>query len=412
MSDAVDQWFALNRARILSDLFEYLSIDTSVGKEADAFPFLERYLSGAGFDVRREGFHPRLKDHPAFSPHPLSICSSSRQNLRAVYSRPAEGRLRTLFNCHIDVVPAGLDFEDAFAPIVREERVFGRGACDAKGNLVMLVETLRFLEAVGIPIRRNVLIDLPVEEEVGGNGTLSTILHGVSADEVVVMEPTSLKVHRGHRGCLTARLIVHGQPRHMGSADHASSAIRGAVSIIRELEQLEEQLLRDSGRAAGFEVWKRPVQINVGTIAGGEWAGTIPHRCELTANVGFLPIRSMEQVESMIERSAGQALRDFPNLRVEVEFHSGLRNGAYLLPEQAGIVQDLAAAITPPPLQTYGWHVSCDAHYYARVAGLPTAIFGAGDLGVAHSAGEYLSLSEMLDGMNILARFFSADQTC
>lgn len=58
--------------------------------------------------------------------------------------------------------------------------------------------------------------------------------------------------------------------------------------------------MRESHSDSAFSIWKRPVQINVGKISGGEWPGSVPEKCSFTFNVGFLPAASIEDIETLL----------------------------------------------------------------------------------------------------------------
>src|SRR5699024_8950243 len=121
--------------------------------------------------------------------------------------------------------------------------MYGRGACDTKNNLIMLVEAIRFLNDNNIPMQKNVELDLVIEEEVSGNGTISSIMHGIDVDTVIVMEPTDLKVYRGHRGCITANFEIKGKSVHMGSNQTGINAIECGYHLIKRLKVYEAYLL-------------------------------------------------------------------------------------------------------------------------------------------------------------------------
>ena len=402
-------WFKSNRNRIIGDLSSYVAIDTSLGKEEQAFPFLERYLSNAGFSVRREPFHPELARHYAVSPHPASCISSDRTNLRATFLGHAASERTLLFNCHVDVVPASENFRKAFEPWLEDGKLFGRGSCDTKNNLIMLVEALRYISENNLPLGRSVHLDLPIDEEVGGNGTLSTILHGVQAEEVVVLEPTNLHVYRGHRGCLTFSVNVIGCATHMGSDKAGESAIMAAFDVIKSLELLEAELLVEARLDPDFAIWEKPLQLNVGIIRGGEWVGSVPERCEIVANIGFLPRYEFSQIEQLIRTATTRAVSTRTHIGLIFNFACGLRNAAYIQSGDGSLAKRLAASILANrgDGRTFGWRVSCDAHYYDKVAALPVVIFGCGSLGDAHSAHENIPLAELQRGISILVDFLT-----
>ena len=95
-----------------------------------------------------------------------------------------------------------------------------------------------------------------------------------------------------------------------------------------------------------------------------------------------------------------------------VDFDAGLRNDAYLTDHRAPVVAALttaAAKVTGERLSTVdGWKVSCDARLYAKVAQVPTLVFGSGALANAHSPHEQVSLREIATGSAILADFLSS----
>jgi acetylornithine deacetylase len=273
----------------------------------------------------------------------------------------------------------------------------------------MLVEAVRYLREEGIPLRRTPLLDLPIEEEIGGNGTLSSLLYDEPIDEAICLEPTSLQVYRGHRGCLTFKVTVAGRSVHMGSGEVGIDAIKGAIAVIERLRQLEAHLLERARTEPAFATWERPLQLNIGVIQGGEWSGSVPERCMLWGDLGFLPPSSLDDVASMIEKACRSVDDPRDGASLHLDFATGLRNDAYLTDERAPVVTELATAaamVTGTGRPTVaGWNVSCDARLYAKVAKKPTVIFGSGALADAHSPHERVSLRELATGAVILATF-------
>ncbi|XP_049764519.1 aminoacylase-1-like [Schistocerca cancellata] len=76
-----------------------------------------------------------------------------------------------MLNSHMDVVPASKDdwTHDPFGADMDEEgKIFGRGAQDTKQLAIMAVEAVRRLKMRGVKLRRNVIITLMPDEEIGG----------------------------------------------------------------------------------------------------------------------------------------------------------------------------------------------------------------------------------------------------
>jgi acetylornithine deacetylase len=408
-----DDWFAGYKKEMLPELMEYLSIDTSLGKERLAVTCLGNMLEKYGFRFRVEQYHTKLGIHRA---NTVSDDNSGKINIRAALNALSVTNSTVLFNSHIDVVPAEGEGQKLLSPWIDGNYIYGRGSCDTKGNLFLLFGALAYLNYKKIRPQFNILLDLVPEEEVGGNGTLSTILHGVDADLVVVFEPTDLAVFRGHRGCLTCEISIVGKAVHMGSILDGISAITVAMKLIEGLKALEKEMILESYSDSAFSIWKRPVQINVGKISGGEWPGSVPEKCRFIFNVGFLPAMSIENIENLLRIRMISLLSEFPGVKVDFDFYVGLRNKAYIVSEQDVFLKRLDQSVSEARGLTgenriYAWRASCDARHYAQEANIPTAIFGAGSLSDAHSANERIDVDQMQCGIKALINFLSTPLT-
>ena len=119
-----------------------------------------------------------------------------------------------LLNGHIDVVPVGDEAAwsaSPWDPVIREGRIYGRGAVDMKGGLCCALFVAKALRDAGLALRGRLSVASVVGEEDGGTGTLATLLRGHTADGAVVTEPTQLRVVPAQAGSLMFRLIVHGR---------------------------------------------------------------------------------------------------------------------------------------------------------------------------------------------------------
>lgn len=198
----------------------------------------------------------------------------------------------------------------------------------------------------------------------------------------------------------------------MGSNSEGVSAITVAMKLIAGLKDLEGEMISESYSDSAFSIWKRPVQINVGKISGGEWPGSVPEKCSFTFNVGFLPAKSIESIEVLLIARMRSLLSEFPGAKVDFDFNVGLRNKAYVVSEEDFFIKALdlsaseACGLTKKD-RIFAWRASCDARHYAQEANIPTAIFGAGSLSDAHSANEKIDIDQMRLGIKALAIFLS-----
>ncbi|HVM47853.1 MAG TPA: M20/M25/M40 family metallo-hydrolase, partial [Candidatus Acidoferrum sp.] len=159
-------------------------------------------------------------------------------------------------NAHIDVVAP------YFPPRVKGGKVFGRGACDDKGPVVGIVAALKVLSEVmaeaGLTWNRNVLAMLVVEEETGGNGSLSLAMDRELKqlyDSVLVGECTGLKFHPANRGAVWYRACLKS-PQGVSPLE--------MFSFVNEEMEKEGAAIRTESRHELFP--ERPVQTCHGIL--------------------------------------------------------------------------------------------------------------------------------------------------
>lgn len=397
-------WSELNRDRIAEAIGALVRVPTVAPDEPLAVDLLTVYLRSARFAVRSEPPHPDLVGHPDHTPPFLPGLAAARPNLRSALPR-TPGLPTVLFSAHTDVVP-GQGHPEPWSGRFDGARVHGRGSADTKGNIVMLVEAVRCLHDLGLPLRANVELDLVSDEEAGGNGALSTLLHGVRAQEVVVLEPTGLMVHHGHCGCLGFEVEAWAEAGRPASPDRRSSAVDTCLAALDRLRVLERRWLEQARRCPGFERLASPLRLNITALRADAWHGAGPDRCGFRASLGFLPDRTREQAAAEIE----QAVLAAPDRgRLRLEWH-GIRNDAYLGAPDGPSVRRLRSAVRwagGEPGDAQAWHVSCDARLYHRWSGSETVVFGCGDPRDAHTDHESVEVGQVLDGLAVLVGYLS-----
>jgi acetylornithine deacetylase/succinyl-diaminopimelate desuccinylase-like protein len=174
-------------------------------------------------------------------------------------------------NAHVDVVAP------YFPPRVEDGVVLGRGACDDKGGVVAMLGALRVageaLAEAGARPRREIVCMFVIDEESGGNGSLSLALDrdlcgGLGA--MVVLECTGNRLHPANRGAVWYRVDVDAG---------GGSALEACAFVVEEME-LEGRAIRAESRHALFP--QRPVQTCHGMIGG--WG---EHPSRICGEVGF-----------------------------------------------------------------------------------------------------------------------------
>jgi acetylornithine deacetylase/succinyl-diaminopimelate desuccinylase-like protein len=404
-AEAVRAWTADARDHVAAMIGKLVGIPTVAPGEPDAFAAIAEYARTAGFVAGLEPPHPHISQHAEYTAPFLPCLHPPRANLRTAMPQ-RRGVPTVLFSAHADVVPP-LDHPEPWSGRFDGSFVHGRGSADTKNNIVMVVEAMRCMAELGVSRRANVALDVVSDEEAGGNGALSTILHGCAADEVVVLEPTGLDVFHGHRGCLSFAVVSEAPAGHMGSAAAHSNPIEDCLDVVARLRSLAADWLSRASLWPDFVGPPAAIQLNASGIRAEGWHGASPRRCRLDVSLGFLPDRTPEQARSEIEAVVATGIDGCRRL---VSWQ-GIHNGAYLGSTDSPVARRLRQSA-----RRYGeasgrpraWHVSCDARLYAGLAGLDTVIFGSGDLERAHTSDEAVAVDQVILGIAILVDFMAS----
>jgi acetylornithine deacetylase len=253
-----------------------------------------------------------------------------------------------LLNGHVDVVPAesGRWAGDPFTPVRADGWLTGRGAGDMKGGFAMGLLAVAALRRVAPGAMAGELGFLSViEEECTGNGTLAACRAGVLADAAVLLEPTDLNLLLGGTGIVWAEIEVDGVAAHAEAADRAVNPVRFLPALLRALARLEDELNKP-GDDPAFDHLPRPYNVNVGTVAAGDWPSSVPARARLGVRVGFprrwTPAEALDRVRAAVLGAAADdpwLAAHPPSVRP-----AGFRAEGYLIGEDHPLVRALAAA--------------------------------------------------------------------
>src|SRR5712691_2171138 len=144
--------------------------------------------------------------------------------------RGSGGGRSLMLNAHMDTVGAG-GMSSPFSPVVRDGRVYGRGAYDMKGSLAAIMLTAR--TARGLHLRGDLIVCAVADEEVASLGT-SAVLEKFHADFGLVTEPTELRLCLAHKGFVWLEVETTGVAAHGSRADIGVDAIAAMGPVLAE----------------------------------------------------------------------------------------------------------------------------------------------------------------------------------
>ncbi|WP_255170722.1 ArgE/DapE family deacylase [Natrononativus amylolyticus] len=389
--------------------------ETTAGSEAEAQTWVRDRLEAFGFETYEWEADPEeLAGHPSFPDDPAAIETANRPSVGGVleFGDPDAGRTLVL-NGHVDVVPAGRGWSgDPFEPRWNdtETRLTARGAADMKSGLAACVFAARQVADGDAGVDGRLVVESVAGEEEGGIGAAAAALsnpYPFERDGAIVAEPTSLRPVTATEGSVMKRLRLEGRAAHAATRWRGESVLPHFDRIRRAFLDLESERA-DRVTHPLYETFPNPWPVNVGTVEAGRWASSVPDELVAEIRIGVAPGETVAAVEREFERRLESVVADDEWLaatppafeRFSIQFEAAETD-----PDEPVVaaVQDGMEAVgleeTAPRGATYG----ADSRHYVA-AGIPTVLFGPGNIEQAHFPEESIEWAEVRTARDALAR--------
>jgi acetylornithine deacetylase ArgE len=337
--------------------------------------FLEEFFKARSIAFERQSVAPR------------------RDNIVARVDSP--GAKRTfLFEVHQDTVPVEAMTVDPFGGEIRDGRVYGRGACDVKGSMAVMLRVLERLAKERPNGAVNLVLACTVDEEHTFLG-VQELVKKVKADFAVVAEPTKLQIVDAHKGVVRWKVRTPGRACHSSRPEQGINAIYRMGRLLGAIEEYAKDL-----RASRHDARLGTPTLSVGLIDGGVSVNTVPDDCVIEIDRRLLPGENPADSPRDFE----QFLKNHPAVDFPFACEPVWLNCPPLNPARsAELTQRLGAAIDA----VIGRHTvhavpfGTDASTIVT-AGIPAVVFGPGDIAQAHTCDEWIDIAEMEKAEEIL----------
>lgn len=365
---------ASSEARVIELLERLVSFNTEnpPGNELEAAGFLSQFLKGQGFVVQTQSL------------------AEARANVIAQLKNGPGPILA--FCSHMDVVPAGQGWSHApFKLTARHNRLYGRGACDAKGSIAAMVEGLMQLKASRENWRGTLLGVFVADEEVNSIGARRFVEDGPPIDFVVVGEPTSNATATAHKGCVRPVIRVHGETAHSGTPDLGTNAISQAMRLLTLVEHLHHDVCTRRHPLVGNAA------LSVTRINGGTADNVVPGYCDIVLDRRMLPGEETDAVCQELQRLINAAEREFGVRSEIIEFRS--TSGPSETPGDRALVRTAMSVCAQHGIDAdkpVGLAGGCDLVHF-RSSKTDGVVLGPGSLSVAHKPNEFVSVNELIN---------------
>ena len=307
-----------------------------------------------------------------------------------------EGRKIMLIS-HLDTVPAGekeLWRIPPFSGIVKDGRVYGRGAADAKGCIASMLGCLKSLADEGWPIDGEIIFAAVADEESENRGVRRLIAQGVKADYAVVGEPTNLNVCIAHRGSIFLRASFIGRAAHSSKPEKGVNAVYAASEYALRIERLSKRF------KIKHKLLGKP-SLAVTIFRGGVKDNVIPDRCELIINRRTLPNEDLETIVNRL-RDLAEKVSEKRRIKAAVKIDRYLpasetdRNEEIVKAGLRAVSKVLGKRARPR-----GFQALCDMTFLVHKANIPCIILGPGRLEEAHVVDEWVGIDQLINGSKI-----------
>lgn len=356
---------------------ELIAFDTSgpPTKEQPCAQWIKDFLEDIGFEAE------------------LQVVEKDRANVIGKIGRGKGPGL--VLSGHIDVVLAGdpslWKVTGPFEPVVKDGRLYGRGACDMKGPDACILQAVK--ELAKESYKRQLSVVFTAGEDTGGWYVTKVIEEKkiTTADAMygVIPEPSMMEIIPIHKGSGGAEVLIHGRAAHSSKPELGINANQKAADYLYALRGLQSKLDETRHPLLG------PTTVECTMMNGGFKSNIIPDQARLTLNFRLIPEHKDPEVsrkwfEDMI---ASLSSKD-PEFKAELTRHRA--SEPLDVPLDSRIVATLrdilGTRIVGAPYYT-------EAVNYTK-AGIPTVICGPGSIDQAHTPDEYVSLEQLELGLS------------
>ena len=305
---------------------ELLAIPSTSGSEAAVIDLVARRLVGRGWDVT------------------LQEVTQGRSN---IWARRAGGGVT--MSTHLDTVPPHV------LPRMDSGRLYGRGACDAKGIAAAMLAAADSLVDSG---EERVDLLFVVGEEKGSDGARAANRLDATSRFLINGEPTESRLATGAKGSLRVTLRTTGRAAHSAYSHLGVSALDAMLRVLPRISALalpSDPIIGDT-------------TVNVGVLHAGNEANIVPAAAE--AEMMFRLVGDPAPIKAAVEAAAAGV--------ADVEY------GSYIPAQRFHLV---------PGFETAPVAYTSDIPLLDRW-GTPL-LFGPGSIHVAHTPDEYIDVDEL-----------------
>ena len=311
--------------------------------------------------------------------------------LHNLVSKIGTGPQKVILSGHLDVVPAGNQSLWRYPPFsaeIEDGKLYGRGACDMKAGITMIIGTIMNLKKYPELLDRYTILFLgSADEEAGMTGALTCGRKGVMKEAIllIVAEPTNMKLGIAEKGLLWMDLYVRGKAAHASTPAIGLNSIEGAMKLIPYLyeclDNIEDNLLGKSS-------------LNIGKIEGGVANNIVPEETKMSIDYRLIPKQDLKILVNKIKELdlapyelIAKTTYTLPAVKTELN-HPFIQNLKQITnTDFVGLPYATDTAVLINPKKP-----------------VPFLIFGPGDAQVVHRENEFVEIKDIFKSIDYLTK--------
>ncbi|MFB0526839.1 MAG: YgeY family selenium metabolism-linked hydrolase [bacterium] len=305
-----------------------------------------------------------------------------------VIGRIGSGKVRILYDAHMDTVDIGDRKNwkyDPFGAEYKSGTVYGRGACDDKAGVASAVYGGKLMVALGLRGDYTLYVACSVEEESAGGKGIEYLIREdrIKPHFVILAEPSSLNIIRGHKGRVGLKISVSGKSAHAGTPWKGKNAIYEMAPLIQKIERLNNRLPSAPPLGKGTITVTR-IDCEKASL------NAIPDNCTIYLDRRTNTKESEQGVKRELKAIIGKSVK----LEILQKFFT-----AWELSQEhplvVSCVESYKALFKKKP-KILLWPFCSNGSYTMGEKGIPTVVFGPGEERFAHSTDEQVKVEQLV----------------
>jgi len=331
-----------------------------------------------------------------------------RPNVIGILKGVKDGKT-LLFEGHTDVVTAG-DIEEwsypPFGAVVENGRIYGRGACDTKGNVAAAIFATKAIKDSGLSFKGRILLCIPVDEEGMMIGIKDFVKKGWAdqVDAAVICEPEENNICITQKGAMRVIIRVQGKMAHGCMPLAGINPNWRMAKIICELEKLQQQEIDRLGKHQYLGYPSITPTILMAPSKGEPQINVIPKECYTTLDIRTVPGQDHKVLAGKIQEILDRLAKDDKDFSATMEIIEE-RPWTETSKEEAVVraISSAYTAITGKEPIYNGVPGATDGTFLNCLKGIPVVTTGAGDRLIPHQKDEYVDISELVEATKLYA---------